>query len=315
MSPITNVAVMGAGAVGSYFGAMLARAGHPVMLIGRPAHVQAIAQDGLRVETTQFTEYVRMQTSSDPSAVHGADLILFCVKSTDTEQVAAEIASHLIPTATVLSLQNGVDNAERIARHLPNRVIPAVVYVATAVTTPGCVKHFGRGDLVIGEMKGMARHRNSYAESLQQIARLFEGAAVPVRVSENVAGELWAKLVVNCAYNAISALGQASYARLASQGPIREVIREVVLEVIAVATACGVELSPGETLRATEKIAVSMAGQLSSTAQDVARRKRTEIDYLNGFVVRKGREFNIPTPVNHTLHALVKLMEAGYLTK
>jgi 2-dehydropantoate 2-reductase len=135
---------------------------------------------------------------------------------------------------------------------------------------------------------------------------------VAVRVCDDVMAELWSKLMVNCAYNAISGLAQATYAQLAEQPAIRELQHAVVREVVALAAAERVNLPLEASLEAMERIAIAMPAQRSSTAQDMARHKPTEIDHLNGFVARRGRELGVPTPVNQALHALVKLAEAGY---
>ena len=306
------VAVVGAGAVGGFFGAMLARAGHRVTLIGRDAHVQAMERDGLRLDMAGRVEAMRVAASVDLAAVRGADLVLFSVKSTDTDAVARQMAPHLDDGALVLSLQNGVENAPTIARHVRQTVVPAVVYVATAMPEPGLVKHHGRGDLVIGPLNAAAARDASATQKLQDLVDFFATAQVPVRISTDVMAELWSKLMVNCAYNAISGLAQAPYAQLAAVPSIRELQRAVVREVVALAAADGVNLPLEPSLEAMERIAVAMPGQHSSTAQDMARRKPSEIDHLNGFVARRGRELGVPTPVNETLHALVKLVEAGY---
>ena len=310
--PLHKVAVMGAGAVGSFYGAMLARAGHRVTLIGRPAHVQAIQRDGLQLEMGRQLHTVRVEASSDPSAVAGADLVLCCVKSGDTEDAARQIAPHLGPATLLMSLQNGVGNAETLARLLPCRVIPAVVYVAVALGGPGRVCHFGRGDLAIGAMPGGTQSSVPEWPTLQALVDFFAGAQVPVRIVPDVAVELWAKLLVNCAYNAISGLAQMPYARLAEQADIRALQDDVVREVIAVAAASGLTLPLDASLDAVRRIAVGMPQQLSSTAQDMAKRKPSEIDHLNGYIARRGRELGVPTPVNRTLYALVKLVESGY---
>ncbi len=307
-----KVAVVGAGAVGSFFGAMLARAGHAVVLVARPAHVQAIARDGLRLEMAGRVEAVRVEASVDLAAVRGADLILFCVKSTDTEAVAAELAPHLDPRAPVLSLQNGVENAAAIAGRVACPVVPAVVYVATSMGGPGVVCHHGRGDLVIGASKPPVASHPTAPADLQRLVDFFAGAGVPVRISDDVMAELWAKLMVNCAYNAISGLAQASYSQLAALPEVREMQRAVVGEVVALAAAEGVDLQMASSLETMERIAAAMPAQLSSTAQDMARRKPSEIDHLNGFVVRRGRELGVATPANQALFALVKLVEAGH---
>lgn len=297
--------MVGAGAVGSFYGALLARAGQRVTLIGRPAQVQAIARDGLRLEMGGRTEAVRVDATDDVAAAAGADLVLVCVKSADTEAAARALAPHLAPDAWVLSLQNGVENVAALARHLRQTVLPAVVYAAMALTAPGAVRHHGGGDLVIGTPAAGADDR------LQALVALFGAAGVGVRVSADATAELWAKLAVNCAYNAISALAQAPYARLAASPDVVETQQAIVREVIAVAQASGVRLDPESSLQAVARIAAAMPGQRSSTAQDLARGKPTEIGHLNGFIVRRGRELGIATPVNQALTALVRLAEAG----
>ncbi len=313
-SSFHSIAVVGAGAVGGFFGAMLARAGHRVLLIGRVAHVHAIQRDGLRLDMGGKVEAVHAEASTELAAVRDADLVLFCVKSTDTEAVAQQMALHLDAHAVVLSLQNGVENAATLARQLRQTVVPAVVYVATAMPEPGCVKHFGRGDLVIGPMNAARSQGGPLTATLQGLVELFASAQVPVRVSPDVMAELWSKLMVNCAYNAISGLAQQPYGQFAAVAAVRELQQAVVREVVALAQAEGVALPLAASLEAMERIAVAMPAQHSSTAQDMARRKASEIDHLNGFVARRGRELGVPTPVNQALFALVKLVEAGYGT-
>jgi 2-dehydropantoate 2-reductase len=292
-----KIAVMGAGAVGCYYGGMLARAGHPVTLIGRPAHIEAIRRDGLLLDTRSFKVHVPMEASTEASAVQGAGLVLFCVKSTDTERTAAELKPHLNPDAIVLTLQNGVDNAERLGALLPQEVAPAVVYVATEMAGPGHVRHHGRGELVIAPSSRSA-----------EIAGMFTQAGMPTQVSDHVIGALWMKLILNCAYNALSAIAQLPYGRVVQGEGVEGVMRDVVEECLAVAQARGVSV-PGDAWQAVAGLVQTMPTQYSSTAQDLARGKRTEIDHLNGYVVRQGASLGVPTPVNRTLHALVRLIE------
>ena len=299
-----RVAVLGAGAVGCFFGGMLARAGHRVTLIGRPVHVDAFRKTGLHFEGLKFNEHIPVEASAEASAVRGARLILFCVKSTDTEKAAAQIAPFLDADAIVVNLQNGVDNTERIQARVSQSVIPAVVYVATEMAGPGHLKHHGRGDLVIGALGDKVP-----AGALALVKQCFEPAGVPVAVSGNVAGELWAKLVVNCAYNALSAITQLPYGKMINGAGIRETMRHVVEETLAVAKASGVQMAP-DMLAGVYAIAQAMPTQYSSTAQDLARGKPTEIDHLNGFVVQRGEALGVPTPANRVLHALVKLIES-----
>jgi 2-dehydropantoate 2-reductase len=296
---------MGAGAVGCYFGGMLARAGAPVTLIGRRAHVEAIAREGLFIDSIHFQERVELAASTQPEAARDAAFILFCVKTLDTEEAARSLKPHVSPGALVLSLQNGVDNAERIRSASGIDALPTVVYVAAEITAPGRVKHAGRGDLVAGCLPGQENHLSE----LSRAAEAFVRAGVPCRVSDNIQADLWTKLAFNCAGNAVTTLGRSSYGQAARHPLAREVIRAVVDEAVAVAHAVGIHL-PGSSLAEEGfKIAEKMDNAISSTAQDISRGKRTEIDSLNGYLVRRGRELGVPTPVNHTLYALIKLLE------
>ena len=276
---------------------MLARAGVPVTLVGRASHVDAIRANGLRLQTNRFDEQVAIEASTSMDAVAAADVVLFCVKSTDSEATARQLKPLLKPGAVVLSLQNGVENADIVRGVLQNTVIPAVVYVATEMAGPGHLLHHGRGELVIGESAASAAIVDDFAR-----------AGVPVQVDPNVMGALWAKLIVNCAYNAMSAIAQKPYGELVTVVGIPELMNVVVDECVAVARADGIAV-PGDPYEAVRRIAGSMAGQYSSTAQDVARGKPNEIDYLNGYVVRRGHAHGIATPVNQTLLSLVKLVE------
>ncbi|KDR34873.1 ketopantoate reductase family protein [Caballeronia grimmiae] len=291
-------AVMGAGAVGCYYGGMLARAGHDVVLIARRQHVEAIQRDGLRLDTKSFDEHVRLSASTEPSAAEGADVVLFCVKSTDTDSAALALKPYLNERTLVVSLQNGVENAERLRELLPQEVAAAVVYVATELAGPGHVRHHGRGELVI-EPSSMS----------EEVARTLSAASVPTEISDNVRGALWAKLVLNCAYNALSAIAQTPYGRLVQGEGVTRVMRDIVDECLAVANADGVTI-PGDVDAAVRGIAQTMPNQYSSTAQDMARGKRSEIDHLNGLIVRRGEALGVPTPANRMLHVLVKLLEA-----
>ena len=290
---------MGAGAVGCYYGGMLARAGHPVVLIARAQHVDAIRRAGLHLQTQTFDEYVPLEASTDAAAVNGAGLILFCVKSTDTESAGAQLRPHLSPNALVLCLQNGVDNAERLRSVLPpKQVAAAVVYVASEMAGPGHVRHHGRGELVIEPSPASAA-----------VAQALIAAGVPTEVSDNVRGALWLKLIINCAYNALSAITQRPYGEVVAGEAVSDVMREVVNECLAVAHAEGITVT-GDPHAAVRKIVETMPSQYSSTAQDLARGKKTEIDYLNGLVVRRGEALGIATPANRVLWALVKLLES-----
>ncbi|MDD2729068.1 2-dehydropantoate 2-reductase [Malikia sp.] len=293
-----KIAIMGAGAVGSYYGGLLALAGHEVTLIGRAAHVAAIEHAGLRLQTQSFDEPVAASASVDPAALADADWVLVCVKAGDTEAAAAAISPHLRDGALVLSLQNGLDNADRLQALLPRqRVRPVLVYAAVELAGPGHVRHHGRGELVIGA-----------GPDSEALVTAFAGAGVPVQVLPDVRAALWSKLMVNCAYNALSAISRLPYGRMIRGPGIEASMREAVAECLAVARADGIHL-PADSWERVRALADAMPTQRSSTAQDLARGRRSEIDQLNGYVVRRGEALGVPTPVNRALHGLVKLLE------
>lgn len=301
-----RIAVVGAGAVGGYFGGMLARAGAPVVMIGRSAFVEAVTGSGLFMDTVHFQEHVKVQASTDLSAAAGADFVLFCVKTTDTAATARELANYISPATTVVSLQNGVNNAEEIRKASGIEAVSAVVYVAAATPAPGVVKHFGRGDLVVGPLN----------ERTEKLAAACERANVGCRITDNIEGELWTKLIWNCGLNAVSGLGRVTYGEILASEDARKVVQAAVYEVLAVTRAKNIHPpgleDPKAALAGSFKIAQQMSGMRSSTAQDMARGKHTEIDSLNGYVAKLGDELNVPTPVNHTLFALVKLQETSF---
>ncbi len=292
-----KIAIMGAGAVGCYYGAMLARAGHAVTLITRPQHVQAIQKRGLVFETRAFTENVAVSATAEPSGVADAEIVLFCVKSGDTASAGREIASHLAAGASILSLQNGVDNAERLAEVIGRPVIPTAVYVASEMSGPGHVRHHGRGELVIGP-----------GPSSATIAKVLGQAGIGTEISDNVIGALWTKLIVNCAYNALSAIPQLPYGRMTAVEGVGASMTDIVAECLAVARQSNIRVDEG-ILDKVLALASTMPEQFSSTAHDLARGKPTEIDHLNGYVARTGARLGIETPANRLLTVVVKLME------
>ncbi|MDQ2780453.1 MAG: ketopantoate reductase family protein [Pseudomonadota bacterium] len=299
-----QIAVMGAGAVGCYYGAMLALGGHAVSLIGRAAHVEAVRRQGLQLQTAAGTQAVAVVASTTAEAARGAALVLLCVKATDTEPAGAALLPHLAPGAQVLCLQNGIDNVARL-KALPGwqavSVDAAVVYVAAEMAGPGHVLHRGRGDLTIGTSPRAAA-----------LKALFSSAGVALHISGDLRSELWGKLVINCVYNALSAVLQLPYGVFAVTEEGRRLIDALLRECLDVATAQGVRL-PAETENTVRRLPESMPEQRSSTAQDLARGRPSEIDFLNGAIVRMAATHGIAVPVNRTLLGLVRLLEASAL--
>ena len=309
--PWPPVTVVGAGAVGCYFGAMLARSGVPVKLVGRAAHVEAIWRDGLLLDGLRVHERIPVAaTTSLAEGVRDAGVVLFCVKTVSTESAARELQPFLAPNTTILSLQNGIDNPDRIHSAIQAYAVPTAVYVAAEMTAPGCVTHTGRGDLIIGHRAGWPRQPD-----LEPLAAMFEQAEVPCRISDEIAAELWTKMAMNCAYNALSALTRAQYGRMVQSAPVRDFGMRALSETVAVARAEGVSLSEQVLGEAALRLSEKMTAATSSMAQDIARGRPTEIDSLDGYVVRRGKALGIATPVSEILVAMVKLLEESALKR
>jgi len=302
-----KIYVLGAGAVGCYFGGMLARAGHEVAFIARPDRAGALNSLGLEMDCKAFHETIQVKASSDLSALKDADLVLLSVKSLDTEGTLTQIKSVLPNKAVILSLQNGVANIDIATNIITNPIYAAVVYVAAGMIGQRTMKHHGRGELLVGSLGSTSPTDDG---NLEEICKLFEGASVPCSIAPEIKRDMWLKFLVNCSFNAISGIGQISYGEMVKSPGIVKMIEEITKEFLAIARLEDVKISVSEALAANDSIATTMATQVSSTAQDLAKGKMTEIDFLNGYIVELGKRYGVQTPYNQSVHALVKMMES-----
>ena len=304
---IKKIYVLGAGAVGCYFGGMLARAHHDVTFIARPERAAALNASGLELDCKAFHETVKVRASSDLSVLSDADLVLLSVKSLDTERTMADVKSTLPSRAVILSLQNGIANTDIASKIVANPVYAAVVYVAAGMVGHRTMKHHGRGELLIGDMKESALGDE---QNLKEICKLFETADVPCTISPQIKREMWLKFLVNCSFNAISGIGQIPYGEMVKSPGIVKLIEEITQEFLAIAALEHVNITLAEALAANESIATTMVTQISSTAQDLSKGKMTEIDFLNGYIVELGKRYGVATPYNESVNALVKMLES-----
>ncbi len=304
-----KIYVLGAGAVGCYFGGMLARTHHDVTFIARPERAQALNTSGLEMDCKKFHETVRVKASSDLSTLKDADLVLLSVKSLDTERTLAEVKSVLPSKAVILSLQNGVANIDIASKIITNPVYAAVVYVAAGMIGQSTMKHHGRGELLVGSL-GVASPTDD--QNLSEICKLFERAGVPCSIAPQIKRDMWLKFLVNCSFNAISGIGQISYGEMVKSPAIVKLIEEITKEFLAIAALEDVNIMMAEALAANDSIARTMVTQVSSTAQDLVKGKMTEMDFLNGYIVELGKRYGVPTPYNESVHALVKMIESKF---
>jgi len=302
-----RICILGAGALGSTFGAWLSEAGHDTWLLNRPnAHLEAIGRDGLEVETPDGSRRVPVQAAVAAEAIGVVDLVVVLVKSFATAEAMTQALALVGPQTLVLSLQNGLGHEELLAGIVgQERVIAGKTYVGGVLLGPGWIRSGVAGkQTIIGELDGQVTPR------VQAVAEAFSGAGLATTVSANIRGTLWDKLQVNVATGALTGITQLTYGQLYSEPLLRDIALQAVAEAIAVARAAGVELGLQEPEAAWQLAREGLAPSFkTSMLQSLQKGSITEIDFINGAVVRLGQQYRVPTPVNATLVACIKGIE------
>ena len=296
-----KILVMGAGAVGGYFGGRLARAGNRVVFVARGANLDALRRRGLVVHSIGGDFTVSPVESTASAAEAGlCDLVLVCVKSTATLQ-AAEILRPVVGEETVvLSLQNGVENEDLLAERLgASHVLGGLTHIGAELVEPGEIRHTSGGRIIFGELDG------SVSPRARRLEELFSAAGIDCRLSRNITLMLWDKLSWNAAFNALTAVTRSTVGELLRQPDGTELARRAMLEVVAVAGAVGVPLDPARVDDAIERSRRDMPDLRTSMLQDLERGKPLEYEALNGAVLRAAARSRVAVPVHQTLYALL----------
>jgi 2-dehydropantoate 2-reductase len=304
-----KIAVIGAGAMGSLFGALLAEGGHKVWLCDIwQDHINELKQNGLKIEREGETRTVRLNAASDPRQIGESELVLIFVKSTQTQSAAQSAALLADRNGWVMTLQNGMGNAEIIAEHTPsNRVLAGTTSHGATMLKAGSIRHAGAGPTTVGMWAGGAKE----FQIARQIADQFTQAGIETAAVEAVRPVIWDKLLVNVGINAITALTGIKNGQILDLESTREISRVAVEEAAAVAQAQGIEIRKDPVAHVFQ-VAAATAANRSSMGQDVDHRRPSEIKAINGFVVREAGRMGLTAPVNQTLAALVETMEAHY---
>jgi 2-dehydropantoate 2-reductase len=304
-----RIAAMAAGGVGGYFGARLAAAGQEVFFIARGAHREAIEKEGLKVDSVHGNLHLRdVNVTDDPAKVGPVDIVLFAVKLWDTEKAAEQARPLLGAETRVITLQNGVDSYERIAPIVgETRVIPGVTYVATVIERPGVIKQTSQFQSVIcGTIDGRKD------VPLQKFVDAAKAAGIQIALSDSIARERWHKFIFLSATSAATAVTRSPMGPILADPDTRALFRNVMQETLAVGKANGIDLDDSyidERLAFADKNVP--AGMKASMAHDLERGNRLELDWLAGEVCRLGRQLKVPTPVNETIYAALKLHRMG----
>jgi 2-dehydropantoate 2-reductase len=300
-----RIAVMGTGAVGGYFGAKLAGAGHEVAFVARGKHLEAMRRTGLRIDSPSGELHIRDSLfTSNPAEFGTADLVLFCVKSYDTESAANALAPLIDDTTMILSLQNGIDNPEKIARVWGGlRTFAGVVYIGAQVAAPGVILHSSGGKIVFGQAD--SRDSSRPAEVLE---RTLSSAGVNCAISQNIGRVQWAKLMWNAPFCAISSLTRADMKQILESEGLQKLAIACMTEVRAAALARGIDL-PRRLFEETIAFSTGLGSFKPSMLQDLEAGKPLEYEAFNGIVVNILHQAGKAAPVNECFYALLQQLD------
>ena len=302
-----NITIIGAGAMGSLFGYLLARSGENVLLIDIwQEHVNTINSKGVGVESDGKTNWVDIKASTRIEDARKSDLVIVFVKSTQTKQAAVQALKCLNDNGLVLTLQNGMGNADKISQIVePDRVIAGTTSHGATILAPGLIRHAGTGPTIIG----MWSQKNS--SRLENIKKVFCQAGIDTVIESDIHLIVWKKLIINVGINAVTALTGIKNGSIVDTAPTGELVRSAVQESCDVALAHGVKL-PHDIADQVFKVARATGPNRSSMGQDVDHNRQTEIDAINGAIVNLAQNKGIQVPVNQTLTALIKIIQKNY---
>ena len=300
-----KILVLGAGAVGGYFGGRLSAAGHEVLFTARGEHLKALQASGLSVRSCQGDFHVHPRAAEHFGPIDGLDLILICVKHKDTAPLLPQLKEQAGKTTVVISLQNGAASERFFIEAVgAEKVIGGIAYIGAALAGAGSIEHTARGIITIGELNG------SRSQRTETIKKMFEDARVKCNISTDIKKDKWEKLMWNIGFNGLCALTRQPVHPLLNHPPTRIIIKKLMDELVAVAHAAGVPVNaalPDKYIENTLK-----GGEVHpSTLQDVKLGKTTEIDIMNGTVVEEGKKQGIATPYNEMIWAAVSAIDAA----
>lgn len=304
-----RVDVVGSGAMGSLFGGLLAEAGNDVCLIDVwQEHVEAINSRGLWIEGLSGDRCIKVKATIEPDELAGtSDLLIFFVKSYHTESAARNVSLLVGENTTVLTLQNGLGNVEILSNILgEEKIVAGTTSYGANILGPGRVCHAGIGPTIIGELNGKITKR------IDELARVLTEAGVKTDTSANVMGLIWSKLMINVGINALGTLLNVRNGELLKGEHSLALQRKLVAEATEVAAKKGIELMYEDMSHEVAAICEKTSGNINSMLQDVRNKRKTEIDFINGAIVREGERLNVPTPVNRVVSSLIKAIEESY---
>jgi len=299
-----KIAIIGAGALGSLFGGLLAKSGQEVWLFDPIAkeHIAKINAAGLIIEEESREERIAVKGTTKIEEIGKARLVALFVKAPYTEEAIKGALPAVGPSTQVLSLQNGIGITDILERHVgQEQLLRGVTAQGSTLLSPGRIRHAGRGPTHIGRLS-----KEGDGGRLQEIVETFNRAGIETYIEQDIKRLVWRKLLINVGINALTAIFNVRNGALVADKDLNEIMRGAVCEALEVVQGCGLEFSPTEVIQEVEEVCRLTAENVSSMLQDVRRGNMTEIDYINGAIVREGERNEIKTPLNRLLVRLVK---------
>jgi len=303
-----RIVIVGPGAIGCLLAAYLAKSKEEVFLLDhQPERASKINQQGIIVEGVSGNWQARVSVFYEAKEIGKADLVIICVKSYATKEAVASSLSLLDKDTLFLTLQNGLGNVELIAEQTgQERVIAGVTNQGATLLGPGHIRHAGRGETILGRLDG------KIPVQLRSIREVFNRAGLETKVSRDIKGLLWSKLIINVGINALSAITRLRNGQLIKYEATHQILKEAVNEAVKIAKKKRIKLIYDDPLAKVESVCEATADNISSMLQDVLNKKKTEIDFINGVIVRQAQGLGVAVTVNSTLLNLVKAIEQTY---
>lgn len=303
-----KIVVVGTGAMGSLFAAFLTRSKEELWLLDKNKENAAkINASGISLEGVSGSWQVKVKTTANAEDIGKTDLALICVKAFNTKSAVEQIKPILGQNTKILTLQNGIGNVEIISEIAgEERVIAGVTSLGATLIETGKIRHAGSGETIIGSIDGKT------PVELRAIREIFNKAGLETKMSRDIKSLIWSKLIINAGINALTAITRLPNGKLPEYEGTKRILREAVTEAARIAKRKRVKLIFDDPLAKVEAVCESTSDNLSSMLQDVLRKKRTEIDFINGVIVRLGQEMGISVPTNKLLLDLIKTIESSY---
>lgn len=304
-----KIAIVGPGALGCLLAGLLkSRTKEEIWLLDKyEDRAKKIGSSGIKVETASGPVSAKVNITHDPKDIGPCDLVVMCIKSYHTEDACKDIKEMVSSGTHVLTIQNGIGNVQILNDHFgEEKVIAAVTNHGATLLGTGHARHAGKGDTVIGRADGRV------LGTVRDVANILSKAGFETKISKDIESVIWSKLVINVGINALTAITRLNNGRLIEYDGTRDILRGAVQEAVKIVKRKRIKLGYDDPIQKVESVAKATGSNISSMLQDVLNKKRTEIDFINGAIVRQGKSLGIPTPVNDVLTNIVRTIESGY---